>query len=89
MTMNVMKITVLPCNTCSKLSNDITLTGYIQYMKKVHGKGEKKQELMCPNISLRKYLYEGAIRTEQCRWVQWYQLSMHQLCFRCYCYITI
>ena len=25
-----MKITLLPCNTCSILSNDITLTGYIQ-----------------------------------------------------------
>ena len=58
MTMTMtMKITLLPCNTCSLLSNDITLTGYIQQSinctwKQIHGKGERSRSLCVP-ISLR------------------------------------
>ena len=93
MTMTI-KITLLPCNTWSILSNGITSTGYIQnqsivYKKerKVHGKGDKKQELMCPNITWNIFIW-GCNRNRTVQ-VQWYQLSFHQLCFTSYCYFEL
>ena len=68
-----MKITLLPCNTWSILSNGITLTGYIQNQSIVYKKKEKymakgtRSRSVCVPISLEIYLYEGAIGTEQCK----------------------
>ena len=87
-----MKITLLPDNTCSIFSNDITLTCHIQNTincicrEKYMAKGTRSKNLCIP-ISFEKYLYEGAIGTGRVR-VQRPQLSFHQLCFTYYCYFA-
>ena len=68
------RITLLPCNTWSILSNGITSTGYIQNQSIVYKKRKEKymakgtrSRSLCVPISLEIYLYEGAIGTEQCK----------------------
>ena len=72
MTMTMtMKITLLPCNTCSILSNDITLTGYIQQSINCIWKTNTWQRGQEAGAYVSqyhlKYLYKGAIGTKQCR----------------------
>ena len=66
-----MKISLLPCNTCSILSNDITLTGYIQQSINCTWKTSTWQRGQESGAYVSqyhlKYLYKGAIGTKQCR----------------------
>ena len=66
-------MTLLPRNTRSIFSNDITLTGYIQnqsivYENKSTWQRGKKQELLCPNITWKIFIWGcNRNKTEQCR----------------------